>query len=388
MSFLKILYQEFRAIFSNIAVIFVVIVGSILYGFLYPSAYKNDVVVSQKIAVVDMDNTSLSKELIFLIQATPQVDVEEVTFSVKQAKELLEHGIVYGILEIPQNFQANIHKKIPTKLVYSANASYFLIYGAIVDGIYRAIEEISSRIKLKRVFLQGGVKNESTDLIMHHSIPLFNPSVGYINYALAAILIFILHQTLIAGAGILGASQNEKNSQGIYGYWNEAGALKLVLARISAFFMIYILLFLLYFGVLFQLYGIHIQANAISFWCFGIMFILCCASFGVLFGLLVKNPVLPTQIVLISSLPLVFMMGFIWPVELLPDWVVWFVRFIPAFSGINGLVRINQMGADLVLVMEYFYWLLGLFISSLVISVFVISLKRKTWIKKEKFYSP
>lgn len=377
MSFYKVVLQEFGAIFTNIPVILVVVVGSLLYAFLYPSPYKNNIVQSQKIAVVDNDNTFLSKELIFLVQSTPQVKVEFITTSNKEAKDLLAKEEIYGILQIPAGFEADVYRHIPVEVFYQANASYFLIYSAIIDGIHKGVEQISSDIKIKRLLYEGKEDRKDTDLIVRDSIPLFNPSIGYINYALAAIMVFILHQTCIAGAGILGASQNEQNLKGIEGYWNKIGALKLVLGRIVAFFCIYVVLFLLYFGFLFQLYGVNMSANIVSFWCFSVMFILCCASFGTLLGVLVKHSALPTQIVLISSLPLIFMMGFIWPIELLPKPIVWVIHFIPAFEGINALIRLNQMGSDLRLVMDEFFWLLGIFIASVGLSVWLINNKRR-----------
>ncbi|PAF54240.1 hypothetical protein BKH42_01665 [Helicobacter sp. 13S00482-2] len=377
MSFGCVILQEFRAIFKNVPVIFTVIIGSFLYAFLYPAPYKNNTVQSQKIIVVDNDNTTLSKELIFLADSTAQVDVDFVTSSMKKAQELLNQGKIYGILEIPNGFEAGVYRHTPVEVFYLANASYFLIYGAVIDGIHKAVEEISTNIKIKRLFFEG--KSQDTDLIVRDSIPLYNPTMGYINYALAAILVFILHQTLIIGAGILGASQNEQNLNGIEGYWNKTGALKLVLARMFAFFCIYVVLFLLYFGFLFEIYGVNIGADITSFWCFGAMFILCCASLGTLLGLLVKNSVLPTQIILISSLPLIFMMGFIWPIELLPKPIVWAMHFVPAFQGINALVRMNQMGADLSLVMSEFFWLLGICIACVLVSAFIIRSKSRKY---------
>ena len=218
------------------------------------------------------------------------------------------------------------------------------------------------------------------------SIPLFNPSIGYINYALAAVLILILHQTMIAGAGILGAYQNQQNALGMSGYWNNASPLQLIFGRICAFSCIYIVLFLFYFGFLFQMYDIHVHANILSFWCFSLMLIICCASFGVLFGLLLKDPAKPTQIILVSSLPLVFMSGFIWPLSAIPTLLVGFMHFIPAFHGINALVKMNQMGADLSLVMNHFYWLCFLCLSTLLLSWWILT-KRQHKSSQFKFES-
>ncbi|PAF47129.1 hypothetical protein BKH46_05320 [Helicobacter sp. 12S02634-8] len=376
MGFFRVLWEELYAICTQTAVVFVVVVGSLLYAFLYPAPYQNDIVVSQKIAVVDGDNTSLSRELAFLVNASAQTDVAYRLTAIKTAKKLLEQGKIYGILQIPEGFQSKIYKGMIAPIDYFGNASYFLIYGAGLSGVVGASDALSNAIKSMRD-LRAQSQSFAPNLIQADPIALFNPNEGYINYALAAILVFILHQTMIAGAGILGALQNQKNSLGIRGYWNQVGACKLVLARICAFSLIYVVFFLFYFGFLFQMYGIHIHSDIISFWSLGLMFIFCCASFGVLLGVVIKRPALPTQIILISSLPLVFMMGFVWPKELLPSYILAFVQFIPAFHGINAMIALNQMGASLGCVMGHFYWLLGLFIGAVVLSVWVIRNKRK-----------
>jgi ABC-2 type transport system permease protein len=45
------------------------------------------------------------------------------------------------------------------------------------------------------------------------------------------------------------------------------------------------------------------------------------------------------------SLPLFFMVGVSWPVEAIPDMLREASRVFPSTSAIDGLVRINQMGA-------------------------------------------
>jgi ABC-2 type transport system permease protein len=47
------------------------------------------------------------------------------------------------------------------------------------------------------------------------------------------------------------------------------------------------------------------------------------------------------------SLPLFFMVGVSWPVEAIPDYLRAASRIFPSTSAIDGLVRIDQMGATL-----------------------------------------
>ena len=48
-----------------------------------------------------------------------------------------------------------------------------------------------------------------------------------------------------------------------------------------------------------------------------------------------------------TSLPQFFMAGFAWPREAIPDAALALGRLFPSDSAIDGLVRINQLGASL-----------------------------------------
>ena len=53
------------------------------------------------------------------------------------------------------------------------------------------------------------------------------------------------------------------------------------------------------------------------------------------------------QVVLFTSLPLVFLAGFAWPVEALPEWLRAAAPLIPSTSAIPAYLRLTRMGAGL-----------------------------------------
>lgn len=358
MSLAKVLISEFKFLFSNTIILLTVFGGSLIYLLLYPTPYKSDVILHQKIAIVDLDQTKLSQELIFMLNATPQVDVTSILGSEKEARDKVLRGEILGYVSIPKGFESDLHKGISAKLDYVVNASYFSAYGAIMEGINNAVSTLSDAIKIQRKILTGQEIHQNPDLLKKESIPLYNPTNGYLNYALAAILIFILHQTAVAGSMLMGAFQNAQNSKGAY--YKEAPFFKVLIARILIFMGIYILLFLLYFGLFFQIYHINVHASDLDFWCFALALIFAMVSLGSFLGLFIKDTALPTQIVLISSLPIVFALGFIWPSDLIPLPIRAFMNLLPAYHGVNGFLHLNQMGAPLSQVMPEFFWLLGL----------------------------
>jgi ABC-2 type transport system permease protein len=53
------------------------------------------------------------------------------------------------------------------------------------------------------------------------------------------------------------------------------------------------------------------------------------------------------QVILFTSLPLVFLGGFAWPVEALPAWVHRAASLVPGTSAIPAYLRLTRMGAGL-----------------------------------------
>lgn len=364
MNFLQTFLSEAKRLATNISVLTVCIIGPIFYLFLYPSPYANDIIKSQKIAIIDQDQTNLSSHLAFLVKSSSEIKVQTYATSLLQAQSLLEEGKIFGILYIPKGFEKDAYLQSSPNLAFLANSSYFLIYGSIIAGLHQATEALNPIIyKKQSLFLQNaGIQH---DLLTLQSNPLFNPSLGYINYALTAVFVVILHQMLLVGMGIF-----------IAGSKSQASPLALMFSRYLLFGLLSIVLFAFYFGFGFLHYDINRQAIPANFWLLSSAFIFAIVSFGNFFGILTHKPYQATIIILISSLPLVFLLGFIWPSYAIPESLNLIVQFIPLFHGVNALLRLNEMGASFYSISSYFFNLLALGVFYSLLSLFVAYFKR------------
>lgn len=115
-----------------------------------------------------------------------------------------------------------------------------------------------------------------------------------------------------------------------------------------------------FFGFCFDHYDIARTAEPATLWLFTLPFLLATTWFGVALGALFTRRDLPTQVVLVSSLPLVFLAGFIWPLELIPAPLNWLAQWVPSTPAIEGFLRLNQMGAGFEQVARYWWQLWGL----------------------------
>ncbi|MFA4763508.1 ABC transporter permease [Helicobacter pylori] len=363
--------MELRAIVSYKGVLLILIGAPLIYGLLYPLPYLKDIVTQQKIALVDEDNSFLSRQLAFMAQSSNELEIAFFSPSMLEAKKLLKEEKIYGILHIPSHFEANIHKQVPVTIDFYANSNYFLIYGALANAVVESINALNDEIRFKRN-AQIEEAELGTDGIKIRPIALYNPSEGYLNYALSSVFVFILHQVMLIASSMFTSSRRLELA-----FLDKKQIALRLCARLLVFMAAFSVFILWYFGALFSFYGIERHGSALMVFLNSLIFMLATLSLGSFLGAWIKNEAHTTQIVLISSLPLIFMMGFVWPFESLPSYLQVFVQIVPAYHGISLLGRLNQMHAEFVDVSFHFYALIAIFIASFIGSVFKLSSLKK-----------
>jgi len=354
MSWWEICTHECRAVFTNPAILLTVFGGVLLYSFLYPLPYTNQVPRDQQVVVVNLDGSQFSRRLERMVDATPQVQLKARAYSLEEAQKIFVEQKLAGILVIPENFYRDLLQGRRPILSYAGDASYFLVYGTVLQGLASSGQTLAAEVKILRMVMSGEVlalaaeQHSALKLNIH---PVFNPTMGYVNYVIPAVFILILHQTLIMGVGILAGGQNEQRLQGGKGYWLEAAPWKLLLVRTTLFVAIYWLLCMYYFGFGFSFYNVPHLADFTDLNLLILPFLLATTLFGISLGLLLPRRELVILLVLLSSLPLIFASGFIWPVSAIPEQLTAILQYIPVIPAIKAFIGLNQMGAGFVEIM-------------------------------------
>ncbi|MGF1735044.1 ABC transporter permease [Photobacterium satsumensis] len=349
MSWRSLFKFELKAIFTNPSILFTVFGGVLIYSFLYPLPYTNQLPREQQIVVVNLDQSELGRKLERMVDATPQVMITTRAESIDAAKALVNKGTVQGVLVIPKDFQRDVLLGKSPTLAYGGDAAYFLVYGTIAEGIVTAAGTLGATVKVTRMVMAGSdmaLAAEHYTAIKLNAQPVFNPTMGYVNYVVPAVFVLILHQTLLIAVGLLGGGQNEYLRAGQSGYWVHFPARHVVLVRGIVFTLIYLPLVMYYFGFSFSYYHISRLASIMDLALITMPFLLAVIFLGMILGQLIPRRELATVVVLLSSLPLVFSTGFIWPVEMIPEPILLLSQFAPSTPAINAFLRINQMGAD------------------------------------------
>ncbi|GIU20408.1 hypothetical protein TUM4644_09740 [Shewanella colwelliana] len=210
MSFWSLMMADLKSIVTDKAIAITLFGGVLFYSVLYPLPYLNEVPTKQQIVVIDGDHTSLSRQLIRHADASPKLDVVGQLTTIDQAQQWVASGKAHGFMVIPENFRRDLIRQKGVTLAYGGDANYFLIYSAVVEGLMSVGIDAGKYVQFNGLLARGSsakqVKHD-LDPIKLNSVPAFNPSLGYTPYVVPGVLLLVLHQTLLIGAGILGAGQ-------------------------------------------------------------------------------------------------------------------------------------------------------------------------------------
>ncbi|WP_350978990.1 ABC transporter permease [Shewanella sp. AC34-MNA-CIBAN-0136] len=375
MNFWQLIVAECKAILADKAIVMTLFGGVLFYSVLYPLPYLNQVPTEQKVVVVDHDNSSLSRLVTRHADASAKIKILAKVSSIEQAQMWIDQGKAHGLLVIPANFRRDLLLGKGATLSYGGDASYFLIYSAVVEGLVSAGIDASKQVQLIGLLARGQnpqLAQQAVNSININSVPAFNPSLGYTPYVVPGLFLLILHQTLLIGTGILGAGQWRKP-----GYWQQVRPVTLVLARLSVFMMIYALFSSFYLGFCFYWYKVSVVATVIEVGLFMLPFLLATGSLGIYLSSLFNRRELPTQLYLLVSMPILFVSGFVWPIALIPEPLVLASQVIPAVPAIMGMLELNQLGAGWLAVMPKWLQLWGLFAVFVTMAIVAIGRKQK-----------
>jgi ABC-2 type transport system permease protein len=105
--------------------------------------------------------------------------------------------------------------------------------------------------------------------------------------------------------------------------------------------------FALYLVILPRFYGFSTNGRVLDIFILAIPFILSVSFLGQFVSTWFRRRETAVILLIAISLPLFFLAGVAWPPEAIPETLRIVSAIFPSSSGIDGLVRINQMGATL-----------------------------------------
>ena len=191
----RVLMRELHMMFARPLYLFASVGVMLLSTFFFLTLMRGGAAENMPVAVVDLDQTSISRRLIHEMQATPSVDIQLVTNSYPEAREAMQQGRIYGIFLIREGFYSDLVSfKRPQLDFYVTNA--YTVGGNTAYKQLLTMANLTSGAFQREVLRKKGLPD---DVIMHRIQPLTieghmvaNPWGNYSVYLVSTILPGIL----------------------------------------------------------------------------------------------------------------------------------------------------------------------------------------------------
>ena len=363
---------EWRRVLGTRAAFSLLFIGPLLYGIYYPQPYLNQILRKLPIAVVDNDQTELSRRIVETLDASGALSVAVRARTLAEARASIDNGKAFAAVEIPPDTERDVLKGISAHVPIYADATYLFLFRSTSSGVSTAIGALTSELVARGARSDGSLAKAKLASVSPADVllqPVFNPVGGYASYIVPAAFILILQQTLLIGAAMLTGVALRQGG----------GAFAGVFGRGIAHLTIYLPAVALYLIVLPRFYGFSTLGDPGQLLALASVFLLATSFLGQAVGAWFTRPENATIILLATSLPQFFTTGFAWPREAIPAAARALGRIFPADFAIDGLVRSNQLGASIWEVSRDWMglWSLALIYFVLaVISAFVVKRRR------------
>ena len=344
--FFRTIFNQWRTIFHDEGVILIMIAAPIIYATIYSLTYGTQVLRDIPIGVIDNSHTHLSRSLIEKMDAGANIYVAYEPCDMEEAKRLFHNRQIYGIVYIPSNFANQLLNNEQATLPLYLDASYMLMYRQTFQELAALISTQNATIEYSNL-LSAGINPPQaqaiTTPVRYNGHTLFNPYLGYGTFIMPPIIILILQQTLLIGAGMIAATRHKHEAAPL----QPLATALLILGKATAYTLIYTIIALYLINIHFKLFHYPCNGTALDLTIFLGLYLFVCSLLAVAISSLFKRREASLMTLLWSSIPLLMLSGASYPHQSIPKvWQLISLCF-PSTHGINGFSKIQTAGASI-----------------------------------------
>ena len=136
-------------------------------------------------AVVDLDNSTLSRKLVRSLKAQELTDISMELTSFNEAIDKVRNGEIFGFFYMPRNLEKDAVAGNKPTITYYSNMTYF-VPGTLAYKGFRTIAVTSSGLMAANEVVQMGIDESTAEILLQPMVidvhPLGNPWTNYSYY--------------------------------------------------------------------------------------------------------------------------------------------------------------------------------------------------------------
>lgn len=380
-SLINVITKELKLIFTNKYYIFMICLWPFIDCLFLGGIYFYGNVQNMPIAVIDNDNSKISRMISRYFDTSYAFDVTYKPKSIEDLKYLLTRNKIFMGIVIPKDTQKNIKKSLPANINFYIDGSNYLtanlseIEGANIVG---TINAGLKNVMMKKRGIQASNANAMMLPIRNDTSKLFNPTYHYGYFLTPGLWISILGQLfLIFGALSIGKPLEDKRQR-------TSKVFSLIFGKLFVYTIVSIVYFEILFRVLFPAFQIPFDGNTFGAIILSVLFIMSTILLGMLMSAITGNRVDALKGCLLIGSPAFLLSGYTWPLSQMPILMKIIASFIPLTSYLEGFRKIFQQNMHIEFILPFARVLIVLIILYFVITYILLFIRNNKALKAKK----
>ena len=152
---LRIAKREIALLFNSKSTFLFAVILPFVSILFFHTLLSEGVARNLPVAVVDLDHTAISRNIVAQLDASPEIEVGFFPLNQQKGEELVRLGKVYGLITIPQNFEANLKSGKQVNIINQYNSNILLPGGLEYKAFRKVIGTISAGVNIEKQRKQG-----------------------------------------------------------------------------------------------------------------------------------------------------------------------------------------------------------------------------------------
>lgn len=350
----KLLKKEAELVLNDHSVLLVLLVAPLLYFILIGSTYMNKDEEKVNVGIVDLDQTKSSKAFLNKLNATQKIAITKSYTNLSEAKNGLNLFDIQGVIMIPNDFEKKIKKNESAPIGLILNNTKFLSSNDINKTVNQVA--LAYALEARQKFFESKGINPSFAKQKANPITLqinavYNPTNNYGDFLLPALLILILHQTLLIGLSESIASDREKGVMHLNFKESKHNFFNYIFGKTGFYLLLYSAYMLFTYLVVFPFFNLPIKGSFFTLLSVSVLFFFTTIVYGWFFSSFFKSQARAMEVMAFTSYPVFLITGITWSVSEMPLFLQGISNLIPLKPFFIFLKKIAIMGVD-----SHFYY--------------------------------
>lgn len=323
---MTIVKKEFIHIKRDKASLVMAMIMPIMFIFLLGYAVNTDV-EDIKMAVLDMDHTVQSREIVDKLRNADYFHPDVYVKNKKELEKLLDQGRVGAALIIPSGFFKNMNTNGNAQIQFIVDGTDPTIARTALQNGLMVIQRYGQKIK-ENNFKKIGIGNGGSDTIDIRTRVWYNPNLESSKFTIPGLIGLIIQNITVMLTAFSLVREKEKGTAELL-IVTPIKSGELILGKMIPYILIGSIDFLiaLSFGILW--FKVPIEGNIFLLMILGFGFVTCSLAIGMLISTISQNQAQAMQMTLLFLLPSVLLSGFVFPREAMPKFIQMIGSIIP-----------------------------------------------------------